>query len=52
MVQTITREGSGGIWRRVGSTAIAKVAVMGISGVIGIFTSRLIIQHFGVDAYA
>jgi O-antigen/teichoic acid export membrane protein len=37
---------------KVGSTALTKVAVMGVSGVIGIFNSRLIIQHFGTDAYA
>src|SRR5690606_29564784 len=29
-----------------------KVAVMGISGLIGIVTSRLIVTNFGVDAYA
>ena len=39
-------------WRAVGSTAAAKVAVMGISGLIGIVTSRLIVTNFGVDAYA
>jgi O-antigen/teichoic acid export membrane protein len=38
--------------RVVGSTAAAKVAVMGISGIIGIYNSRLIIQNFGTDAYA
>jgi O-antigen/teichoic acid export membrane protein len=36
----------------VGSTAVTKVAVMGVSGVIGIFNSRLIVEHFGTAAYA
>jgi O-antigen/teichoic acid export membrane protein len=39
-------------WRVVGTTAGMKVLVMGISGVVGIITSRLIIEHFGVDSYA
>lgn len=50
MAQSLARDDS--IWRRVGSTAIAKVIVMGLSGILGIFTSRLIIQNYGVDAYA
>ena len=36
----------------VGSTAAIKVVVMGLSGVLGIITSRMIIQNFGTDAYA
>lgn len=36
----------------VGSTAATKVAVMGISGLLGILTSQLIIAHFGTDVYA
>lgn len=39
-------------WRGIGSAAIAKVLVMGITGVVALFTSRLILQHFGVGAYA
>jgi len=39
-------------WRVVGATAGMKVLVMGISGVLGIITSRLIIEHFGVESYA
>lgn len=42
----------GGIWAQLGSVAGMKVLVMGASGLIGIFTSRLIISSFGVDAYA
>ncbi|MBO3100541.1 lipopolysaccharide biosynthesis protein [Cellulomonas fengjieae] len=38
--------------RQVGSTAVAKVLVMGVTGVAGIVTSRLIIEHYGVDAFA
>lgn len=41
-----------GMVRAVGSTAVIKVVVMGISGLIGIVNSRLIIQNFGTDAYA
>lgn len=38
--------------RQVGSTAVVKVVVMGVAGVAGILTSRLIIEHYGVDAFA
>lgn len=41
----------GGGMAGVGSTAIIKVFVMALSGVLGLITSRLIIQHFGTDAY-
>jgi O-antigen/teichoic acid export membrane protein len=40
------------LWRSIGSTAIIKVVVMGTSGLIGIVTSRMILTHFGVEAYA
>lgn len=43
---------SGSPWRGIGSAAIAKVLVMGVTGVVALFTSRLILQHFGVGAYA
>src|SRR5215207_7015270 len=39
------------MWSRLGSVAIVKVLVLGVTGIIGIFTSRLIIQSFGVPAY-
>lgn len=42
----------GGLWSVVGTTAIAKVGVMGLSGLLGIVTSRLIIQSFGTEGYA
>jgi O-antigen/teichoic acid export membrane protein len=42
----------GELWSVVGTTATTKVLVMGLSGLLGIVTSRLIIQHFGTDAYA
>jgi O-antigen/teichoic acid export membrane protein len=35
----------------VSDTAIVKIGVMGVSGVLGILTSRMIISHFGTDAY-
>jgi O-antigen/teichoic acid export membrane protein len=37
--------------RAVGGAALAKVVVMGSSGLLGIVTSRLIITHFGTAAY-
>lgn len=40
------------LWRAVTGTAVAKVAVMGLGGILGIVSSRLIIGHFGVHAYA
>lgn len=42
----------GAAWRVVGGNAAAKVLVMGISGAMAVVTTRLIIQNFGVDAYA
>lgn len=41
-----------GMWSVIGSVAAAKILVMGVSGVLGILTSRLIIAEFGTDAYA
>ncbi|MFD4422842.1 lipopolysaccharide biosynthesis protein [Agromyces sp. NPDC058484] len=41
-----------GLWGAVGSTATAKVVIMGLSGILGLVTSRLIIEHFGTAAYA
>ena len=41
-----------GLVQLVGGAAAVKVLVMGLSGVLGIITSRLIIAHFGTDAYA
>lgn len=40
------------LWRSVGSTAIMKVVVMGTSGLLGILTSRMILSHYGIEAYA
>lgn len=42
----------GGIWASVGPAAAMKIVVTGITGLIGIFTTRLIISRFGVDVYA
>lgn len=50
--ETPRRPSGGGAMRAVGSTAATKVVVMAISGILGIITSRLIIQHFGTAAYA
>lgn len=37
---------------KVGGAAAIKIAVMGLSGILAIFTGRLILQNFGTDAYA
>lgn len=39
-------------FREVGSTAVVKFAAMAVAGVAGVVTSRLIVQHYGVDAFA
>lgn len=39
-------------WRGVGNAALIKVVVMGITGVLGLITSRVILQNFGIAAYA
>ncbi len=49
---SVARPARTGMVRSVGSTAVLKVLVMGLSGIIGIVTSRLIIQNFGTEAYA
>ena len=41
-----------GAWGSVGRTALAKVLVMGVTGAFGLVNTRLIISHFGTDAYA
>lgn len=40
-----------GLLGTVGGPAVAKVLVMGLSGLLAIVTSRLIIEHYGVEAY-
>ncbi|MFS0884146.1 oligosaccharide flippase family protein [Aeromicrobium sp. 179-A 4D2 NHS] len=47
-----TSDTTASVWRKVGTSAMAKVVVMGLSGVLGIITSRIIITSYGVDAYA
>ena len=42
----------GGTWRSVGSSAAAKLLVMGVSGLVSIVSIRLVLEHFGVAAYA
>jgi O-antigen/teichoic acid export membrane protein len=49
---SVPENGSRSLASTVGSTAAAKVMVMGVSGLLGLFTSRMIIQHFGTNAYA
>jgi len=41
-----------GVWAPIRRTALAKVVVMGVTGVFGLVNTRLIISHFGTDAYA
>jgi O-antigen/teichoic acid export membrane protein len=40
------------LWRAVTGTAVAKILVMGLGGVLGIIGSKIIIGQFGVEAYA
>jgi O-antigen/teichoic acid export membrane protein len=46
-----TATASGGAWGKITSAAAMKVVVMGFTGLIGMLTTRLIIQHFGVQAF-
>lgn len=39
-------------WGVVGRNAVSKILVMGVSGALAVVTTRLIIEHFGVAAYA
>lgn len=41
----------GGLLAAVGGPALTKILVMGLSGLLAILTSRLIIEHYGVEAY-
>ena len=40
------------VWRRLGGAAATKVLVMGLSGLLGIVTSRMILTSYGIEAYA
>jgi len=42
----------GGLFAAVGGPAVVKIIVMGLSGLLAILTSRMIIEHYGVEAYA
>lgn len=42
----------GGLLAAVGGPAVVKIIVMGLSGLLAILTSRMIIEHYGVEAYA
>lgn len=48
----MARQTSSGAWAPVRRTALAKVVVMGVAGVFGLVNTRLIITHFGTEAYA
>lgn len=41
-----------GVWRSVGRSAGAKLLVMGFSGLVSIVSIRLVLGHYGVEAYA
>ena len=41
-----------GAWASVQRTALSKVLVMGVAGVFGLINTRIIIGHFGTEAYA
>lgn len=40
------------MWRIMGSTALAKLLIMAMGGILAVITGRLIIENFGVEAYA
>lgn len=40
------------MWSKLGKTAGTKMVVLGLSGLSAIVTSRLILSHFGTEAYA
>ncbi|MCU1438800.1 MAG: polysaccharide biosynthesis protein [Naasia sp.] len=46
------RAGTRSTAKAVGAPAVMKVGVMVLSGILGILTSRLIISHYGTEAYA
>lgn len=49
---TSVAEAAPGLLRLLGGAAAAKVLVMGLSGLVGILTSRLILSSYGTEAYA
>lgn len=51
MTSTRTRP-PGSTLRTIGASAVAKIVVLGLSGVLAVLTTRLIIGDFGIDAYA
>ncbi len=51
-MRALTKLAQGGALRVIGANAMAKVVVMGVSGVLAVITTRLIIQYYGVDSYA
>ncbi|WP_205709702.1 hypothetical protein, partial [Kineococcus siccus] len=46
------RGGETGAWRAVGESAVAKLLVMAVSGAVSVVSVRLVLDHFGVAAYA
>jgi O-antigen/teichoic acid export membrane protein len=40
------------MWSKLGKTAGTKMIVLGLSGLCAIVTSRMILSHFGTEAYA
>lgn len=44
--------GDAATWRSVGRSAGAKLLVMGVSGLVSIVSIRLVLGHYGVEAYA
>jgi Na+-driven multidrug efflux pump len=39
-------------WRTVAKSASARVLILPMSAILGILNTRLIVQHFGADAFA
>lgn len=47
-----SRTAGTGVLRSAVSTAVAKVLVTGVGGALGVVTSRIILQRYGVDEFA
>lgn len=48
----VTPDSPQGVRRILAANVVSKAVVLGVSGVLAVFTTHLILQHFGVAAYA
>ena len=52
MKPSVTPDSPQGVRRILAANVVSKAVVLGVSGVLAVFTTHLILQHFGVAAYA